>query len=134
MRKTDIPQDSTALTKMTRELCYAVDDTGNYTTGLSSGWSVKTEALDLAWNDIEKRIQNAKEKVLKGDASPILYFMELRLMDLEILSSYTGFWKFTIKRHLKYDKFKKLSIKKLNKYADAFNIKVEELLNMNSNG
>jgi hypothetical protein len=51
-------------------------------------------------------------------------------MDISILSDYTGFWKWQIKRHLKPDVFNRLSDKKLQKYAEAFNIKVEDLKSM----
>lgn len=130
MKKEDIPQDDGALNKLTKEVVYAVDNFGNYTTELSSGWAVKTTALDLAWEDIEQRIENARQKVLNNEASPILFFIELRLMDIGIVSAYTGFWKWSIKQHLKPAVFKKLSEKKLNKYAEAFNISVEELKTM----
>lgn len=127
MKKSDIPQDQSALKNFTKEVCYAVDENGNYTKDLSTGWDVKASALDLAWEDIEDRILQAKSKVEKGEASPILYFMELKLMDMTILGSYTGFFKWTIKRHMKPEAFKKLSEKKLKKYAEAFAITVEEL-------
>jgi hypothetical protein len=51
-------------------------------------------------------------------------------MDVEILAGYSGFWQWQVKRHLKPDVFKKLSDKKLQKYADAFNVKVEDLKTM----
>lgn len=133
MKKDEIPQDDGALNKLTKEVVYAVDASGKYSTALSTGWDVKIKALDLAWEDIEKRIEAAKQKVLKNEASPILYFLELRLMDLGILASYTGFWKWTIKRHLKPSVFNKLSEQKLQQYADAFNISVEELKTMKVN-
>ena len=131
MKKEEIPQDDGALNKLTKEVVYAVDGTGNYTTELSTGWDVKTKALDLAWEDIEKRIENARQKVLKNEASPILYFIELRLMDIGLVAAYTGFWKWTIKQHLRPAIFKKLSQQKLQQYADAFNVSVEELKTMN---
>jgi hypothetical protein len=131
MKKEDIPQDGGALSKLTKEVVYAVDNTGNYTTALSSGWEVKATALDVAWKDIEERIANARRKVLNNEASPLLYFMELRLMDIGIVSAYTGLWKWTVKQHLKPTAFKKLSENKLKKYAGAFNITVEELKTMN---
>ncbi len=130
MKKEDIPQDDGALNKITKEVVYVVDNSGNYTTELSTGWKVKTTALDLAWEDIEQRIENARQKVINNEASPILFFMELRLMDIGIVAAYTGFWKWTIKQHLKPAVFKKLSAEKLKKYAEAFNISVEELKTM----
>ena len=133
MKKDEIPQDDGALNKLTKEVVYAVDASGKYSTELSTGWDVKIKALDLAWEDIEKRIEAAKQKVLNNEASPILYFLELRLMDLGILASYTGFWKWTIKRHLKPSVFNKLPEQKLQQYADAFNISVEELKTMKVN-
>lgn len=131
MKKEEIPQDDGALNKLTKEVVYAVDKDGNYTTELSTGWNVKSKALDVAWDDIAQRIENARQKVLKNQASPILYFIELRLMDIGIVAAYTGFWKWTIKRHLNPSVFKKLPQKKLQRYADAFNVSVEELKTMN---
>lgn len=133
MKKEEIPQDGGALTKLTKEVVYAVDNSGNYTTELSSGWEVKATALDVAWKDIEQRIENARQKVLNNEASPILFFMELRLMDIGIVAAYTGFWKWTVKQHLKPSSFKKLPEQKLKKYAEAFNISVEELKTMKVN-
>jgi hypothetical protein len=131
MKKEEIPQDNGALNKLTKEVVYAVDGSGKYSSELSTGWDVKTKALDLAWEDIGKRIEAARQKVLKNEASPILYFLELRLMDMGILAAYTGFWKWTIKKHLKPAAFKKLSEQKLHQYADAFNVTVEEFKTMN---
>jgi hypothetical protein len=133
MKKEDIPQDKSALGNISKELCYAVDSSGKYVTALSSGWEVKTTALDLAWKDIDQRVFEIRKKVLNKEISPILYFMELRLMDLAIVSAYTGFWKWQIKRHFKPEVFEKLSQKKILKYAKAFNVSVEELKTMKLN-
>lgn len=127
MKKEEIPQDDGALGKIAKEVTYVVDDKGNYSTGQSTGWEVKTEALNIAWNDVEQKVEAAKQQVLNGTASPILYFMEKRIMDFNILASYTGYWKWTIKKHLKPAGFNKLSEDKLNKYAQLFEVSVEEL-------
>jgi len=50
-------------------------------------------------------------------------------MDFQVLSGYTGFWKISIKKHMTPKGFSKLSDKKLAKYAEAFNITVDELKN-----
>lgn len=127
MKKEDIPQDVGALTPVTKELTYAVDESGKYTTALSNGWEIKAKALDVAWEDVEKRINDAKDKVIKGEASPLLFFMELKLMDPGIVASYAGFWKWQVKRHLKPGVFKKLSDKKLQRYAELFEISLDQL-------
>ncbi len=129
MKKEELPQDDSALKVMTRELCYVKDEDGKYTTGLSTGWEVKREALDNAWEDINERVEDARKAVAAGEKSPIHYFMELKLMDLPVLKGYTGFWAWSIKRHMKPTVFKSLSEKKLSIYAKAFEITVEELKN-----
>lgn len=132
MKKENVPQDLGALGKLTTEVCYVTDENGNYITELSNGWQIKSEALDVAWHDIEEKVNAAKKKVENNEASPILFFMELRVMDLSILSAYTGFWKWTIKRHMKPAVFKKLSEDKLKRYANVFDISVEQLKTMNA--
>ncbi|MNY64298.1 hypothetical protein D3C86_2013870 [compost metagenome] len=51
-------------------------------------------------------------------------------MDLTILASYVGLWKWRVKRHFKPEVFAKLNDKILKKYADAFDISVAELKNI----
>ncbi len=133
MKKEELPQDPSVLDKFTKDLCYVVDESGNYTTGLSRGWEVKAAALDLAWDDIKERIEDAKQKALKGEISPLLFFMELRLMDLDTLAGYSGFWKWQIKRHMKPGVFKNLSDKKLQRYAKVFEVSVDDLKNVRGN-
>ena len=129
MKKEDVPQDPSALVGVTRDVCYVKDNDGKYTTDLSIGWDVKKQALDNAWDDIKERVAEAATQVKNGEISPIFYFMEVKLMDITLLSSYTGFWKWTIKRHFKPSVFKNLSDTKLATYAKAFEISVEELKN-----
>lgn len=131
MKKEDVPQDLSSLGKITKEVCYATDETGKYTTELSRGWDIKISALDTAWQDIKDRVALARQLVLQDKASPILFFMEKGLMDINIVSAYTGFWKWRIKRHLKPAVFKKLSDKQLQRYAEVFNVSIEDLKSMN---
>lgn len=130
MKKEEVPQDKSSLeTVNMRELCYAVDDKGNYTTALSAGWEPKTIALTNALDDIKERTEYALQQVKQGKASPIAYFMELNKMDVPVLAGYTGLWQWRIKRHLKPGIFSGLSDRMLQKYADAFLIAIDELKN-----
>jgi hypothetical protein len=131
MKKEEVPQDMGSLGKITKELCYATDDSGKYTTELSQGWEVKAGALDVAWQDIEERIAAAREKVLRQEASPLLYFMELKLMDIGVLAGYTGFWKWQVRRHLRPGVFEKLSARKLRRYAEVFDVSVNDFYTIN---
>ena len=129
MKKQDLPQDPGALDKFTREVCYVKNEDGKYETALSKGWEVKKQALDSAWEEVNERVEEARKAVANGEKSPVYYFMELRLMDLSVLSGYTGIFPFFIKRHFKPSVFKDLSERKLEKYARAFDITVSELKN-----
>jgi len=133
MKKTEVPQDPSSLKNFTKEVCYAVDEQGNYVTNLSTGWEVKATALGITWDDIHKRAAQAKEQALKGEVSPLLYFIEIKVMDYATLSAYTGFWQWQIKRHLKPGVFNSLSDKKLQKYADVFDVTIDNLKKMNLN-
>jgi hypothetical protein len=134
MKKEDVPQDVSALGKITKEVCYATDSSGKYVKALSCGWDIKITALDTAWEDIEGRVEAARQKVLNNEASPLLFFMELGIMDISLLAEYAGFWKWQIKRHLKPEVFKKLSEKKLQRYAEVFNVSVDQLKKLPVNG
>lgn len=128
MRKEEVPQDKSNLESANfRELCYAVDENGEYTTENSTGWDPKTIALDNAIKVIEERVADAKQRVFNNQTSPIEYYMELHKMDLGILASYVGIWKWFVKQHFKPSAFKKLSAKTLQKYADVFDITIDEL-------
>lgn len=130
MKKEDVPQDNSNLSKSNvKELCYAVDDKGNYITELSSGWEPKTIALQKSIEDINERIEQARLDVQNNKVSPILYFMELSKMDLAILADYVGMWKWRVKRHFKPSVFSKLNNNIISKYAEAFSISLEELKN-----
>ncbi|MFC4095333.1 hypothetical protein [Euzebyella saccharophila] len=128
MKKKEVPQDKSQLQKANiKDMVYAVDENGNYVTELSTGWEPKTIALDNAIREIEERVEEAKQRVIEKKTSPIEYYMELHKMDVPILASYVGLWQWRVKRHFKPSVFKKLSTKTLQKYADVFEIGIEEL-------
>jgi len=128
MKKSEVPQDKSNLESVNlRELCYVVDENGEYITEHTTGWDPKTIALNNALDEIKERVSNAKQKVLANETSPIEYYMELHKMDLSVLSSYVGIWKWRVKKHFKPSVFKKLRSKTLQKYADVFDITIEKL-------
>ncbi len=133
MKKSEVPQDKSNLESANfRELCYAVDENGEYTTEHTTGWDPKTIALNNAIEDINMRIEAAKRRVLTNETSPIEYYMELHKMDLSVLASYVGMWKWRVKRHFKPSVFKRLSVKTLKKYANTFDISIEQLQNIDT--
>ncbi|REC56100.1 hypothetical protein DRF62_04490 [Chryseobacterium piscium] len=132
MKKQDLPQDESNLqsANMT-EVLYVTDENDNYTTANSIGWDAKKAALEESMELINERIEEAKQNVANNLVSPIVYFMELNKMDVQVLAAYVDMWQWTVKRHAKPRTFKKLSDPTLKKYADAFEISVEELKNFN---
>jgi hypothetical protein len=86
-------------------------------------------ALSNSIAEINERIEAAKAEVKAGQASPIVYYMELHKMDPQILASYVGIWKWRVKRHFRPKVFNRLSDKLLQKYADTFDITLDELKN-----
>ena len=132
MNISEVPQDDSSLTsKKLKELCYATDKDGNYITALSKGWEVKTVALNNSLELIEERVEESKKRCLEGEISPIQYYMEFNRMDLTVLSSYMGKWQWQLKRHFKPKIFNKLPLNILQKYANTFNITIEELKEKN---
>ena len=132
MKKSDVPQDQSNLEKSNqKEICYAVNDEGEYTTIQSTGWNPKTIALDNAIQDINERIAKAKDRVLNDKTSPIEYYMECHKMDIGILASYVGKFQWQVKNHFKLKKFYKLSEKTLQKYAEVFEISTDQLKDIN---
>ena len=130
MKKNDVPQDEGNLSKSNmKELIYATDEEGNYTTELSTGWEPKTIALSNSIEEINERIAMAKHKMQIGEASPIVYLMEVNKMDVSILASYVGMWKWRVKKHFKPKVFANLHDRVLQRYADSFNISITELKN-----
>lgn len=132
MKKQDLPQDESNLqsANMT-EVLYVTDENDNYTTANSIGWDAKKAALEESMELINERIEEAKQNVANNLVSPIVYFMELNKMDIQVLAAYVNMWQWTVKRHAKPKNFKKLNDSTLKKYADAFEISVDELKNFN---
>lgn len=131
MKKKDLPHDEGALRNFTREVCYVQNEDGKYETDLSEGWEVKSTALTNAWEEIDRRTEEARQRVLNGEVSPVAYYLEKHLMDLPVLAGYTGFRRWQIKRHMKPSVFRALSDRKLKIYADVFEVSLEDFKNFN---
>jgi len=128
MNRNEVPQDEGSLSrKNMHELCYAVDDQGRYTTVQSSGWEAKTLALNESLKLIEERVAAAAQAVRDGRVSPIAYYMELNRMDVSLLAGYVGMHRWLVKRHFDPKRFRKLKDSVLQKYAEAFDISVNQL-------
>lgn len=131
MKVNEVPQDPKDFREgdKIKKLIYAVGKDGKYTGVNSAGWEAENEATRQAWDAVDEALAETKEKVMNGELSPIAYYMEKCLMDVGLLAKYVGKWKWQVKKHLKPNGFKKLDNSLLEKYAEVFEIKVDELIN-----
>jgi len=128
MEKDKVPQDdANMLEGKFKVLKYAVDKDGKYTTVKSVGWEPENVALEKAWDVVNKEISDAKEKVLKGELSPLAYHMAKNMMDEKLLSKYAGLSVGKIRDHLKPDVFATLEPEIVRNYAHVFKIDANDI-------
>ena len=127
----DVPQDLKYYKEsIVRDINYAIDDNGIYNAVVSDGWEAKSDALDAVWNNINNECNDILERIKIGKASLLEYYAKKNLMTIDLLSSYTGFPKRTIRKHFEPKNFVKLDHKTLQTYADTLRVTVEELTSM----
>ena len=132
MKAKDVPQDdANMLQGKLREPIYSLDENGNYNTVKSVGWNPKNEVMKEAWDQVNEKVEHARNKVLSGEMSPLGYYIEKNIMDIGLVAKYMGIWRWTVKRHLKPNIFARLKEETLEKYAQVFNITKEQLIDTN---
>ncbi|MBP1670228.1 MAG: hypothetical protein H6Q21_2594 [Bacteroidetes bacterium] len=131
MKINEVPQDGAFLIEgRMSDLYYVVDDKGHYTKVLSKGWAPKNDAIRLAWERIYEKAEEIRQQILSGILSPIALYMELNVMDVNILASYTGLSRRRVRKHLKMKGFRKLTPELVQTYAGALNLTPDELMDM----
>ncbi len=128
MKQEKVPQDEENLNEgKLAKLYYATDDKGHYVKVNSVGWEPETVAMKQAWEVVDGEVDNARNKVVEGKASPILYFMKKNIMTIQLLASYVGRPGFIVRLHMMPYFYKRMSRKTMEKYAGTFRITVDEL-------
>ncbi|MCQ2217187.1 MAG: hypothetical protein MJZ33_01730 [Paludibacteraceae bacterium] len=128
MKVDEVPQDLKYFENtVMRDVAYAVDENGKYTSVISDGWSVKNDALELTMDGINEECEEIRQRVLAGETSLLEYYAAKNLMEVDLLSDYTGISKRNIRKHFDPKVFAQLDEKTLEKYADALRITVEQL-------
>lgn len=84
--------------------------------------------LDDYLDKIRKWDAELKDKLDKGEISPVYYYMTMLEMGEGDLASRVGICKWRLKKHLRMDGFAKMKLKTLRKYADVFDVPVSNLL------
>ena len=110
-----------------RELSYAYQDGGTFSKTVGYHGDADRLILQQAWDLFNERIEEARQRVLSGKVSPVVYYMEKNLLDPLNLSMMAGISLWRVKWHFKPGVFKRLKKKTLQKYAEAFNITIDQL-------
>lgn len=128
MNKEQVPQDEENLNEgKLAKLYYATDEKGHYVKVNSIGWEPETVAMQQAWDVVNNEVEEARQKVVSGNASPILYYIKKNIMTHSLVASYMGTLSLVVKLHCTSFFFKRLSNKTREKYAYTFRISVAEL-------
>jgi len=104
-------------------------------------WEDKFEVSDLVHTSNFQELENIRQQILDGKLSPLAYHIHKHLSyygfiltgrsaGIHLLSSYMGISKRLIKKHLNPKNFNQLDEKTLKKYAEVFDISIEELINV----
>lgn len=131
MKVKEVPQDDVKTFKgFGTKAMYAVDENGQYTRIPTSGWEMEEVVLRDVVDDFAKLAEEAKSRVIKGQTSPIEYYMNKYFMDLPALAAGMGLAKWRVKRHFNPSVFNKLDDKMIQRYADFFNMNVADIKNI----
>lgn len=126
MKEDEVPQKA-GLSDEWHRIAYALGKSGDYVLVESDGCDAVNIANGQAWDVIHERIARVYHLVKQGEKSPLAFHMELKQMDEGLLSQYSHFFKWQVKRHMRPEVFDKLSDSKLQKYAEVFDLTVDEL-------
>ena len=127
MREREVPQEGNRSLAGHRKAVYAVAEDGKLRLVPSRGWEVEEIVTRQAVEDLERRAEEARTRVLAGQSSPLEYHMYRARMDLELLSQTTGLWRWRVRRHFKPAVFARLKLALQQRYAEALGVSVEAL-------
>lgn len=126
MKVEDIPQDNSKSYDGHRRVVYGTRN-GHYEAATSSGWQDESYVTEQAVADLDEHTAEARAAVERGAASPLYYYMYRYRHDEASLASATGLWRWQIRRHFRPEIFYKLSDKTLQKYAQALQLDIQQL-------
>ena len=127
MKKSEVPQQKAADFDLSALGYYALNDEGWFEIVSSRGWDAINDAYGEKMAYMAGALQRARERVERGEKSPLYYQLEYRQFTPGLLAKYLGMWTFQVRRHLKPAVFAKLKPEQLKPYADFFHITVDDL-------
>lgn len=127
MLENEVPQEGNKTLGGVKKAMYAVANEGEYKIVESKGCNAEEIVTTIAVDEFNILKEEALIRFQIGEASPIEYLMYKNRMDIPTLTSIVKMFGWRVKRHFRADIFAKLNDKTLSKYADAFDISLEEL-------
>lgn len=122
MKKSDVPQENNVVFEGGFKALYAVNEKGQYEVTASSGWKVEETVTLMAVDDFRRLAEEARQRVLAGQTSPLEYHMYAQRMDLPTLAQTTGLFQWRVRRHLRPAVFARLKPALLERYGDALGL------------
>ena len=122
MKTSEVPQEGNATLAGLRKAVYARDADNRIVTVASAGWEVEEIVTQQAADIFSAYAAEAHARALKGERSPLEYWMYARRMDLGTFAQSSGVWRWRIRRHFQPTRFAKLSTRMLDRYAHALGI------------
>ena len=127
MLDSEVPQEGNSTLGGHRKAMYARGTDGKLHIVQSAGWEVEEIVTKQAVDDLLRLTENARQRVLAGQTSPLEYHMYRVRMDVPLLSQASGIWQWRIRRHFRPAVFAGLSASLLATYADAMGMTVDQL-------
>ncbi len=127
MLDSEVPQEGNSTLGGHRKAMYARGADGKLHIVQSAGWEVEEIVTKQAVDDLLRLTENARQRVLAGQTSPLEYHMYRVRMDVPLLSQASGIWQWRIRRHFRPAVFAGLSVSLLATYADAMGMTVDQL-------
>jgi hypothetical protein len=127
MRTENTPQDDISTFRGNKKTVYITGQDNRYTTVTSTGWKVEEIVTNQAIAEFDRLAAEAKAGWQKGELSPLPYFMYRNRMYPATLAQVMRSFQWTLKRHFRPEVFRKLPEKTIRKYAEVFNIAINEL-------
>jgi hypothetical protein len=114
----DCPEQQVILYVEKEDGSYGPIQTGSYLTrNFLDDYELKRRHLE----------ESLREKIHNKEISPVQYFMILEDLTLSELSARAGLRKGKVRKHLEYASFQSIRPDILQKYAEVFNVSLEEM-------
>jgi len=127
MLDSEVPQEGNSTLGGHRKGLYAKGTDGKIHLVQSAGWEVEEIVTRQAVDDLLRLTEDARQRVIAGQTSPLEYHMHRIRMDVPLLSQVTGLWQWRIRRHFRPEIFSRLMPKLLARYGEAMGLTVDQL-------